>query len=331
MKENVRADGSIAAAASEEERKARFWTKGSVVFVAAFISCFLWGSAAPCIKTGYSLFGIGADDTPSRILFAGVRFTLAGIMVIAFDCVRKKRFAAPKKSSIPYVLTLALFQTVLQYVFYYSGVAHTTSVRVSIITASATFFSIFMAAFLFRFEKLTGRKIAGSLLGFAGVVILIVGGSTIAGPVSFAGEGCVIISDLANAMAVNLTRIFTRKEEPVVLSGWQFLVGGLVMCVIGAAAGGHLYPSGAGSVILILYMGFISAGAYTLWGILLKYNDVSRVTILGFMNPVIGVLLSAVILGEGSDAFTLKTFIALALVCAGIVISGRTSQKQVQA
>ena len=122
-----------------------FWTTGTVVFIAAFISCFLWGSASPCIRTGYGLFGIDGDDTPSRILFAGVRFTIAGLMVIAFDSIRKRRFSMPKRTSVPDVLILMCFQTVLQYIFYYSGVAHTTSVRVSLITASGTFFSIFMA------------------------------------------------------------------------------------------------------------------------------------------------------------------------------------------
>ena len=67
-------------------------------------------------------------------------------------------------------------------------------------------------------------------------------------------------------------------------------------------------------------MAFISAAAYTLWGILLKYNPVSRVSIFGFMNPVIGVLLSAVILGEYSQAFNLPALIALILVSLGIIV-----------
>jgi drug/metabolite transporter (DMT)-like permease len=68
-------------------------------------------------------------------------------------------------------------------------------------------------------------------------------------------------------------------------------------------------------------MAFISAGAYTLWSILLRYNDVSRISILGFMNPVLGVLLSAVFLKEGEEAFTLSTMLAIILVTLGIFIS----------
>ena len=64
----------------------------------------------------------------------------------------------------------------------------------------------------------------------------------------------------------------------------------------------------------------MSAAAYSVWGILLKYNPASRVAIYGFMNPVIGVLLSAVFLHEGGQAFSLKNLAALILVCAGVVI-----------
>lgn len=71
---------------------------------------------------------------------------------------------------------------------------------------------------------------------------------------------------------------------------------------------------------LLLYMAFISAAAYTLWGILLKYNPVARVAVFGFMNPVFGVLLSALFLGESSQAFGLTGVAALLLVCVGIMI-----------
>ena len=73
-------------------------------------------------------------------------------------------------------------------------------------------------------------------------------------------------------------------------------------------------------MINLVYMGFISAGAYTLWGMLLKYNPVSRVSILGFINPVMGVLLSALFLGEGKEAFSIMGLAALILVCLGIII-----------
>ena len=54
-------------------------TKIPVVCLLTLICCFLWGSAFPVVKIGYQMFSIGASDTASQILFAGIRFTLAGI------------------------------------------------------------------------------------------------------------------------------------------------------------------------------------------------------------------------------------------------------------
>lgn len=59
-----------------------FLTKTPVVITFALICCALWGSAFPCIKIGYRMFAIGGNDTASQILFAGIRFLLAGLMVI---------------------------------------------------------------------------------------------------------------------------------------------------------------------------------------------------------------------------------------------------------
>ncbi len=65
---------------------------------------------------------------------------------------------------------------------------------------------------------------------------------------------------------------------------------------------------------------YVDAMAYALWGILLKYNPVSKVAIYGFTNPVIGVLLSALLLGEGGQAFSVKNLLALLCVCIGIIV-----------
>ena len=86
--------------------------------------------------------------------------------------------------------------------------------------------------------------------------------------------------------------------------------------------------SSASCYFNLLYMGFISAGAYTLWGVLLKYNPVSRVSIFGFMNPVMGVLLSAWFLGENNEAFSLTGVLSLLLVAAGIMIVNIAPKKK---
>ena len=296
--------------------------KTGVVFICALICCFLWGSAFPCIKLGYELFAIGASDSASQIVFAGTRFTLAGILVILFGSFLGRKPLVPARTSLHMVLKLAVVQTVGQYIFFYIGLAHTSGVKSSVIGAANVFLSILVAVVIFRMEKLTAKKVLGCAAGFAGVVLINVSGQSLDMNVSFLGEGFIFLSAVSYAFSSALIKRYSDKENPVTLSGWQFLVGGIALACFGLAAGGRIRFDGAGpaGLGLLLYMAFISAAAYTLWGILLKYNPVARVAVFGFMNPVFGVLLSALFLGESSQAFGLTGVAALLLVCVGIMI-----------
>ena len=301
--------------------KKSIWTRLPIVILTAIFCCTLWGSASPAIKIGYELFAIAPGDTPSRILFAGTRFIIAGIMVIVFGSILQKKVLIPKKSSILYILVLACFQTILQYIFFYMALAFTSGVRGSIINAAGSFFSILLAVYAFRFEKLSVRKAAGMLIGFLGVFLCVTGGSAsfLDGGFSIQGEGAMLIAAFASAVAGCFIKLFSQKENPVILSGYQFFIGGIVMS-------GNLTIVSAGSIPLLVYMAFISAGAYTLWGVLLKYNPVSTVTVLGFVNPVMGVILSAIFLHEGAEALSIYTLIALVFVSLGIYIINKKSK-----
>lgn len=96
------------------------------------------------------------------------------------------------------------------------------------------------------------------------------------------------------------------------------------MMVCGLIGGGRLTVFSNSGVAMLIYMAFISAVAYSLWGILLKYNPVSKVAVFGFMNPVFGVILSALLLGE-ADNLSVMSAAALVLVCAGIYVVNKPS------
>ena len=134
------------------------------------------------------------------------------------------------------------------------------------------------------------------------------------------GEGFVLIAQLSYGISTVLINLFSRKVSPVVLSGTQFTMGGIVLTLIGVGMGGHLENVTTGGVAIIFYLAMVSAVAYTLWSVLLAWNDVSKVTIFGFVNPLCGVILSALILGEVKQAFNVGSLAALILVCAGIYI-----------
>ena len=292
--------------------------KPTMVVIVAVLCCLLWGSAFPCIKLGYQLFDIPSGDSSSQILFAGIRFTLAGILVILAGSIMQGKLLKPSKTAIPKVLKLCMFQTVLQYIFFYIGLAHITGVKGSIVNAVNVFFTILVSCLLFRLEKLDRQKLVGCIIGFAGVIIVNLGGEFDMS-FTFLGDGFLMISAFAYALSSVLIKIYGKDENPVMLSGYQFAAGGLIMILAGLAMGGRLNAVTFQGILLLLYMAFISAGAYTLWSLLLKYNPVSKVAVFGFCTPIFGVILSAVILGE-STSFQLKTLIALMFVCVGIII-----------
>lgn len=296
----------------------------------ALLCCFLWGSAFPMVKIGYEMFSIAESDTASQILFAGIRFSLAGALVILFGSLIAKKPLYPRnKTEIGHCLLLSLFQTVLQYTAFYIGLAHTSGVKSSILVALNVFLSLLLSAVVFKMEKLTAPKLIGVLIGFAGVVLIHFEAGGFGG-FALNGEGAIILSAFAYSVSGVLIKRFSANEDPVMLSGWQFLAGGIVMAAFAALAGGRVHMRlEIQSVLAILYLALISAVAYTVWGLLLKYNPVSRVSVIGFMNPVFGVLLSAAFLGESGEAFSLKNLVSLVLVCIGIyVVNSRCTGKK---
>lgn len=298
------------------------WSRFPVALLAAFLCCTLWGSAIPAIKAAYRLFQIAEEDTASKILLAGVRFTLAGLMTIVFASIAAKRLIRPKRSSVGKIIVLSLFQTVGQYFFFFIAVTNTSGVRSSLINASGNFLAILFACWIFRLEKLSLKKLVGCLVGFSGIILILGGFQALftGGAIRPEGEGAMLIADTFYALSVCCIKIFSRDEDPVALSGYQFVFGGIVLALAGMIMGGSLTFYSAACYVDLIYMGFISAGAYTLWGILLKYNPVSRIAILGFINPVMSVLLSALILGENREAFSPAGLLALVLISLGIII-----------
>ena len=115
------------------------------------------------------------------------------------------------------------------------------------------------------------------------------------------GEGFILLSAAAYAVSSVLIKRFSVYENPVVISGYQFMIGGLIMIVVGLAGGGSLHPTSPASALMMLYMALISAVAYTIWGILLKYNPVSRVAVFGWYCHHIFHLIATVTLPCGFD------------------------------
>jgi len=281
----------------------------------ATLCCLLWGSAVPAVKFGYGLLGIVPSDTATLLLFAGIRFCLAGLLLLGYGLATGRSIVLPPRR-FGEVALLGLGQTTIQYVCYYVGLAHTTATKTSIISSTLVFFSVILAHFIYADDKLTTRRALGCLIGFAGVVAVNISGSGLDLHVSWMGEGLLLVSTFAGSLAAIYGRRLSQSMDATVMTGWQLLIGGLILTLMGLAGGGHIDRFGIEAGALMLYLAIVSAAAFSLWSLLLKHNPVSNVAVFNFEIPVFGVILAALILGE--TIFEWKNLVALVLVCWGI-------------
>jgi len=297
----------------------KFLQKGIVLLAFGTFANMLWGSAGPIIKLGYELLEIAADDTSSQIVFAGIRFFIAGIFAIILGSIINGGLLLPSRQALPKIAVLSLFQTIIQYFIFYIACANAAGYKVSILSSTSSFMSILIASLVFRQEKMSFKKILGCALGFSGVLLINL--KSLSGfdlDMTLMGEGFVLIATVSFSFSNALTKHYSKSENPVMLCGWQFVLGGAVLFLLGLAGGGHLVFSSPIDLLTILYLAMVSAVAFSLTSLLMKYNPVSKVSIYAFINPMFGVVLSFLLLGESSQSFGLRGVLALLLVCAGI-------------
>ena len=299
------------------ETKTNFLTKPAVVAILAIFCCALWGSATPFIKTGYELI-LPERNTASTILFAGIRFAFAGLLTIVIYSIGRKKVLFPKPNNVGRILLVGVFQTIVQYVFFYIGLANTSGVKGTVLSGSSAFFAVLISALIFRLERLTPKKIIACILGFAGIIVINLKGLDL--NMNLTGDAFVIFSTMSAGFSSVLIKLFSKHENPVVISGYQFIFGGTVMAVIGLIMGGKVHVGSIKAFLVLLYLSVLSAVAYALWGMLLKYNPVSKVTIYSFMTPVFGVVLSLIMLPETTNVSYLNLIITLILICSGILL-----------
>lgn len=294
-----------------------FFTKPVHIVSIAIICTLLWGSAFPCIKSGYELFQIGADAIGSKIIFAGFRFTLAGMVTLAAAFIIQKKFIFLRKENYKGILLLGFLQTFVQYYFFYIALGGMSGSKGSIINATNTFMIVILSHFFFKSDRLNVQKVVGCILGFAGIVIISATGNEDIG-FSMDKEGFMLIASLSFAIGSIISKFITQKDDPMITTGYQMTFGGVLLIIVGFLKDGTIGVITIKGSLLFIYMVLLSAVAFTLWSMLLKYNFVGKISIYNSLNPVFGTILSGLILGE--NVFRIKNIVALACVAGGIYI-----------
>ena len=306
--------------------KTKFYTNRRNIVLMAGLCCLLWGSAYPSIKVGYELFNV--NDIGGKLVFAGYRFTLAGAFIIVLEIIKRRSIISFNKKQLSQITLLGVTQTTLQYIFFYVGLSYTTGVRGSIINGTGTFISIILAHFIYKNDRLNFNKIAGCILGFAGVVIVNLNGQSLGGSTfTFKGEGFVMIAAIIFAASAIYGKKITQNQEPAVVTGFQLFIGGIILTILGFVLGGTLVGFTVKSTVLLIYMALLSSVSFAVWTELLKYNKVGIISAFNFLIPIFGTLLSAIFLGE--NIFDIKILIALILVCYGIFLVYKVRHNQI--
>lgn len=305
--------------------KSKFYTNRINIIILAIVCTFLWGSAFPAIKVGYELFNIGRSDVGSKLIFAGYRFFLAGIFVLLMKLLMKESIFNLNFKDIKEITILGLGQTTLQYIFFYLGLTYTTGVRGSIINGTGTFFSIILAHFIYKNDKLNFNKALGCIVGFIGVIIVNIGGSSVLeGGISLKGEGFIMFAAFMLSVSSIYSKKISQNKDAYTITGYQLTIGGAALILIGYLLGGSLTNFTFKSTTLLIYMALLSSVAFAIWSQLLKYNKVGVISVFNFLIPVFGTILSAIVLKE--NIFDMKIFIALILVCTGIYLVYRKKE-----
>jgi drug/metabolite transporter (DMT)-like permease len=296
-------------------------TKRPIVFIAALFACFLWGSAFPAVKSGYALLGIESSPWFIKMQFAGFRFLLASLMVGLFLIASGQKIRLTR-SEIKPVILLGIMQTSIQYFFFYLGLANTTGIKGAIMTSTGTFFSILIPHFYYTDDKINLNKLIGLIVGFTGVILINIGKGPVDAHFTFTGEGFLIVSSLIGAIAAIVAKENASHIHPVKLNAYQMFFGSLIILATSFIfSGGETIQWTTKSLPIFVYLSFISAAAFSLWFSLLKYNKVSHISIFKFAVPIIGTLLSALILPD--ESISVYVFISLALTALGIFLVNR--------
>ena len=301
---------------------ALFGTPAFAVAFAVLCNCF-WGSAFPFIKLGYRLFAIDAADTASILCFAGVRFMLGSVLVLlASFALEGRRPALPRGRVLAECCALGLWQTTAQYAFYYAAVALLTGAFGGILNSTQSFLGVILAHFLYRSDRMTPAKAAGCVIGFAGVLVATIGNH---GGGSALGTLYMMTATVMFTFSGPWNKSLTRKADSFAACCINLGFGGVVLFGLGLALGGSLSPQSPLAFGVLLYLSCVSGAAYLLWALLMKNNPVSRISVFALVNPVVNVLLSAVLNGE--PLFDWRYLGALALVCIGIWLVNRPQKK----
>lgn len=291
--------------------------------MSAIFCNILFGSAFPMIKLGYEFLGV-SDNVFSKIIYAGIRFFISGIIVFAIDAVKQKKLPVVKKTNRNNIILIGLTYTFFQYIFFYVGLSNTTGASGSVVNSASVFVAIILAHFIYPDDKLSFKKIIGCVVGFAGVVVACFANGGVEG-ISFGGEGFILIAGTFFVVGSAINKKASRVDNSYTITAYNLLIGGLLLMITGCMGyNGEMKINFLG-VGVLLYLIMVSSVGFTLWSMLLKEYPIGKLSVYNFVIPVSGTILSGLFLKE--NIFTWQYMLSLVFVSIGIFTVNRSSKQ----
>lgn len=283
-----------------------------VALLGAF-ACLLWSTPFVAIKIGLRHM--------SPLAFAGLRFSLAGLLLVPFWWGRKRAWQAIA-SHFRSMLLLSFFQTALLYGLFYTGLTLVPGALGAIVIGSSPLVSALTAHFLMTDDAMTVRRTVSISIGLGGIVLLAVSRNpwTPAGLRELVGIGVLVLGSTSSAVGNVLVARGRHGIHPVMLNSCQIFMGGVALLLASLLIEGTPQLAQTPAFYLaLLWLATVSATAFSLWFHLLQQPGVrvSALNVWKFLIPVFGALLSWTLLPEESPS--LFPVVGMLLVAASIV------------
>lgn len=286
----------------------------------ALLIHILWGGNPVAVKMGLVAF--------PPLWSAFLRFAVGALCIMVWARFNRIRIW-PEAREWPGLLVLGLLFTT-QIAMMNLGINLTSGASAAVMTASYPLFAGLFAHFMIAGDRLTAGKAAGLLIAFFGVGLVLTGGK-IPQELSNADLGDLII--LASTVLLGGRMIWTArlvsKIEATRVVLWQMLLS-LGVFAAGAAMWEEINWGEVGwlPIAALAYQGVVIAGlAFMVNTWLIKRYSPSVMVSFGFVSPLSGVLLSALLLG---DALTWDLAAGTAFVGVGLFILARRARARPQ-
>ncbi len=274
------------------------------VFIPVLLCALLWGSAFPAIKMVYSHWAesgveVGIFD---RWLFAGLRFTVAGLGLLL---IAKKPWQEWQATPKRWIALLAVSQTLLQYLFFYLGLALSSGSLTALMAATGSFWWMLLAPLMLGSAWPRLRQWLILVVGAMGVGLAVYAPGSGAGN-PLLGAICIMLATFFGAIGI----IVVSKVKPTMGSraatGFALFLGGAGLCLVAVPAWGHISQLFDGYVIVVTaWLAFVSALAFAVWNHLSTQYPVPLLASCRFLIPVSGVLQSLLFLPSESAGWGL--------------------------